>query len=99
MRLSARRPNVVRRPTVVDLFDGMPVDVEFQGRHFKALISREVIEDLGRLREEPKEAWLRVFDEHEGAILDGIRRAFESGKRWDDRGRLRVLSDHIPELS
>lgn len=99
VRLSAKRPNVVRRPTVVDLFDGMPVDVEFQGRHFKALISREVIEDLGRLREEPKEAWLRVFDEHEGAILDGIRRAFESGKRWDDRGRLRVLSDHIPELS
>lgn len=99
VRLSAARPNIVRRPTVIGMFDGMPVDVEFKGKQFKALISREVIEDLGRLTDEPKEAWLKAFDEHEGAILDGIRRAFESGDRWDDRGRLSVISDHIPELA
>jgi transcriptional regulator with XRE-family HTH domain len=99
VRLSATKPNIIRRPTVIDFFDGMPVDVEFKGRHFKALISREVIEDLGQLREEPKSVWLRVFDEHETAILEGIRRAFESNERWDERGRLRVLSDHFPELT
>lgn len=98
VRLGTKRPNIVRRPTVIGLFEGMPVDVEFKGRHFKALISREVIEDLGRLRDEPKEAWLKVFDQHEGAILDGIRRSFENGDRWDDRGRLRVTSEHIAEL-
>ena len=98
VRLSAHRPNVVRRPTAIDLFDGMPVDVEFKGRQFKALISREVIEDLGQLRNDPKEAWLRVFDDHKAAILDGIRRAFESGNRWDDRGRLLVLRVHVLEL-
>lgn len=99
VRLSAKKPNIIRRPTVIDFFDGMPVDIEFKGRQFKALISREVIEDLGQLREEPKSAWLRVFDEHETAILNGIRRAFESDERWDERGRLRVLSDHFPELT
>ncbi len=99
VRLSAKRPNIVRRPTVIGMFDGMPVDVEFKGKQFRALISCEVIEDLGRLRDEPKEVWLRVFEEHKGAILDGIRRAFESGNRWDERGRLRVISDHIPELA
>ena len=99
VRLGAERPNVVRRPTAIEMFDGMPVDVEFRGRQFKALISREAVEDLGHLRNEPKEAWLRVFDDHQGAILNAIRRAFEKGDRWDDRGRLRVLSDHFPELA
>jgi len=100
VRLSPERPNVIRRPTTIGMFDGMPIEVDYKGRQFTARISREAVEDLGRLRgDEPKDAWLKVFDDHQGAILNAIRRAFESDDRWDERGRLSVVSSHFPELA
>ena len=101
VRLVAKRPNIVRRPTAGSMmkWDGMPLEVEFKGKTFTAFISREAIEDLGRLKgTEPPEQWVKVFDKNEGTILDGIVDAFTSDDRWDEQGRLYVTSSHIAEL-
>ena len=99
VRLVASRPNLVRRPTTMMKWEGMPLEVEFKGKTFTVFVSREVIEDLGRLKgTEPPKAYLEVFDAHQGSILDGIRLAVESGDRWDDRERLYVAGRHIREL-
>ena len=56
VRLAGDRPNVIRRPTVVTMWEGMPVEIEFKGKTFDAFISYEVLEDLGRLtKKEPDE--------------------------------------------
>ena len=100
VHLVAKRPNLVKRPTVMMRWEGMPVDVEFKGKTFTAFISREALEDLGRLKgTEPPEAFLKVFDKHQGSILDGIRAASARADRWDEQGRLHVIRDHIRELS
>lgn len=100
VRLAANRPNVIRRPSVMMMWEGMPVEIEFKGKHFTAFISREVIEDLGRLKgTEPADAYLNVFDKHQGTLLDAIRAAFDREDRWDKQGRLYVKSDQIPELA
>lgn len=101
VRLVAKRPNIVRRPTTGSMmkWDGMPIEVEFKGKTFTAFINRDAIEDLGGLQgTEPPEAWLRVFEKHEGKILDGIVDAFQKGDRWNEQGHLYVNGSHIAEL-
>jgi transcriptional regulator with XRE-family HTH domain len=99
VRLVGDRPNLIRRPTVMTKWDGMPVEIEFKGKTFTAFVSREAIEDLGRLKgDEDADAWLGVFDKFRGSILDGIRRAFANDKNWDKQGFLRVTSRYIREL-
>lgn len=100
VRLVGDRPNLIRRPTVMTKWDGMPIEVEFKGKRFTALLSREAIADLGRLKgEEPEDVWLRVFDKYRASILEGIRRAYSTEKNWDSkRGCLRVTGRYIREL-
>jgi transcriptional regulator with XRE-family HTH domain len=102
VRLVATRPNVIRRPTANSMmkWDGMPIEVEFQGKTFNAFISREALEDLGELKgTEPPEVWLKVFEAEEGNILDAIRQAFGQQDRWDQRGRLYVAGRHFRKLT
>jgi transcriptional regulator with XRE-family HTH domain len=100
VRLVATRPNLIKRPTVVMKWEGMPVEVEFKGKTFTAFLSREAIEDLGGLKgTEPPEAWLKIFDAEEGNILDAIRAAFDQKDRWDERGRLHVAGRHFLRLA
>jgi transcriptional regulator with XRE-family HTH domain len=102
VRLVLKRPNLVKRPTASSMmkWEGMPIEVEFQGKTFTAFLSREAIEDLGGLKgTEPSEEWVEVFDEEEGNILDAIRKAFGQKDRWDDRGRLHVSGRHFPKLT
>ncbi len=102
VRLVANRPNLIRRPSPNSMmkWEGMAVELEFQGRAFKAFISREALEDLGRLKgTEPPEVWVKVFEAEEGNILDAIRMAFEQPGRWDERGRLHVSSMHFRKLT
>jgi transcriptional regulator with XRE-family HTH domain len=100
VRLVGDRPNLIRRPTVMTKWDGMPIEVEFKGRQFTAFLSREAIEDLGRLKgDEAEGVWLGVFDKYRASILDGIRRAYAVEKNWDSRqGCLRVTGRYIREL-
>lgn len=99
VRLVGNRPNLIRRPTVMTMWDGMPLEVEFKGKAFCAFISREVLDDLGRLtKKEPDEVYFKIFDKHRGSILDAVRRAFGSRENWDKQGRLYIRGKDIPEL-
>jgi transcriptional regulator with XRE-family HTH domain len=100
VRLVGNRPNVIRRPTVVTMWEGMPVEVEFKGKTFDVFISYEVLEDLGRLtKKEPDEVYFKIFDKHRGSILDAVRRAFGDAENWDKHGRLYIRGKNIPELN
>ena len=99
VRLVVNRPNLVRRPTVVTMWEGMPIEINFKGRTFDAFISREVLDDLGGLtKKEPDEVYFGIFDKHRAAILDGVRNAFDDEKNWDRQGRLYVRGKDINEL-
>ena len=99
VRLVGNRPNLIRRPTVVTMWEGMPIEVEFKGKTFDAFISYEVLSDLGRLtKKEPDEVYLRIFDKHRGSILDGVRHAFGDAENWDKQGRLYIRGKDIRGL-
>lgn len=100
VRLVVNRPNLVRRPTVVTMWEGMPIEVNFKGRTFDAFISYEVLENLGRLtKKELDEVYFRIFDKYRSVILDGIRNAFDDEGNWDKQGRLYVRGKDINELN
>jgi transcriptional regulator with XRE-family HTH domain len=100
VRLVGNRPNLIRRPTVVTMWEGMPIEVQFKGKNFHAFISYEVLEDLGRLtRKEPDEVYFRIFETNKGAILDGVRQAFDDSENWDRQGRLFVRGKDIADLN
>jgi len=86
---SDRGPNLVRRPTVMTLWDGMPLDVEYRGRRFNAFVAREVLEDLGRLPGDAKptdEEYFQIFNRHVRSILEGVKIAYERGAAWSRDG-------------
>ncbi len=96
VRLVGDRPNLIRRPTVVSKFEGIPFDVEWRGKHLSVLVSREVIDDLGRLKgDEGSEVQLSVWEKYKGRILDGLRKALLSGVQPDRYGHLRLTSEHV----
>jgi uncharacterized protein (DUF433 family)/DNA-binding XRE family transcriptional regulator len=90
VRLASHRgPNLVRRPTVMTLWDGMPLDVEYRGRRFNAFVAREVLEDLGRLPGDAKptdEEYFQIFNRHVRSILEGVKIAYERGAAWSRDG-------------
>jgi transcriptional regulator with XRE-family HTH domain len=99
VRLVGDRPNLVRRPTVMTMWEGLPLEVQFKGKTFIAFITREALDDLGGLtKKEPDEVYFKIFEKYRGSILDGLRRAFENSKNWDVQGRLHVNGKYISEL-
>ena len=84
-------------------WDGLPVDVEFQGQRFTTFVTIEILEYLAEVDAESQPSlqdYLRIFDHYRGTILDGIRVAFERGATWSHdhqqpRGRTIV---HSPSL-
>ena len=81
VRLVAGRPQVIRPPTVMTMWDGLPFTVEWQGKAITVYVSREVIDDLGRFRDpRPNADYLKVFDKFRGSILDGVAKALAAGK-------------------
>lgn len=95
VRLAANRPNVIRRPTVVTKWDGVPFDIEWQGKPVTVFVSNEVLEDLERLTNPSDEQLLRSFDRHSGRILDAVVRAIAEPGNLDERGRLRIRSKDL----
>jgi uncharacterized protein (DUF433 family)/transcriptional regulator with XRE-family HTH domain len=87
---SDRGPNLVRRPSVMTMWEGMPLDVEYQGKRFNAFVAREVLEDLGQIRADAKPTdgdYLQIFARNEKTILEGVKIAFERGAAWSRDGR------------
>ncbi len=89
VRLVAGRPQVIRPPTVMTMWDGLPFTVEWQGKAVTVYVSREVIDDLGRFRDpRPNADYLKVFEKFRGSILDGVAKALAAGKATNKGLRL-----------
>jgi transcriptional regulator with XRE-family HTH domain len=100
VRLAANRPNIVRLPTTMTMWDGMPFTVEWKGRAVTVLVSQDALEDLGGLTKEANEdVYLRIFHKHRGHILDGVARAIVDKSNFDRHGRLYVRGKDIPTLT
>lgn len=102
VRLAKDRPNVTRRPQAMSAWDGLLVDIEFQGQRFTAFVTAEILEDLADITPDTYPSlqdYLRIFGQYRGAILDGIRVAFERGATWSrDHQQLRVRSIDVRDL-
>lgn len=92
VRLNANRPNLIRRPTVVTKWDGLPFEIEWQGRLVTVFVSTEVLEDLERLTNPTNEQLLQSFDAHVDRILDAARVASKNDTNFDGQRRLHLRS-------
>ena len=95
VRLNINRPNLIRRPTVVTKWEGLPFEIEWKGRLVTVFVSTEVLEDLGRLTNPTNEQLLQSFDTHSGRILDAIVVAIESDANFDRHRRLHIRSQDV----
>jgi transcriptional regulator with XRE-family HTH domain len=100
VRLVANRPNVVRRPTTMTMWDGLPFTIEWQGKEITVFVSRDAIQDLGRhTGREDDAVYLKTFERHRGSILDGVRAAINDPENFDRQGRLHLHGKYIRELA
>lgn len=97
VRIVAGRPHVIRPPTTMTMWDGLPFVVEWQGKAITVFINREALDDLGRFRNpEPDTAYLAIYEKFRGSILDGVAKALAAG-RANDKGQLRLLWKDISQ--
>ena len=100
VRLVGDRPSLLRRPSVVTMWDGIPFEIEWRGKRISVYISQQAVDDLGGLTERVKdEIYLGIVENHLGEILDGVRRALLAGELPDRRGHLRLTSKYLPSLA
>ncbi|MBK8744105.1 DUF1488 family protein [Propionivibrio sp.] len=98
--LRDNRPNIIRPPSTLMMWEGMPFSVEWKGKEVIVFVSREVIEDLGHLSgNETDEVYLETFDKHRGDILDGVAKAIVRDDNFDKKGRLYVRAQDIASLA
>jgi transcriptional regulator with XRE-family HTH domain len=98
VRLGAGRPNIIKLPTVMTMWDGLPFMVEWQGHAVTVYVSREAMDDLGRFRGAVENAeYLKVFEKYRGSILDGVANALAAG-RLTEKGQLRLVGEDISAL-
>lgn len=87
VRLKTKLPTVLRRPSrLIDY--ALLIPVEWQGREISVLVSREVLEDLGRIpgdRELKDADYVSLFEQHRGEILAGAAAVIEDGRVTPDR--------------
>lgn len=96
VRLVGNWPNIIRRPTTMQTFEGMAFSIEWQGKVITVLVSREVLDDLdGHSRSMPDEVYLKTFERHRGRILDAITVAIDDPDNFDRYGRLYIRSKDI----
>ncbi len=97
--LQNNRPSIVREPTTMTMWEGIPFSVRWNGKEVTVFVSREVIEDLGRHKgDETDEVYLATFHKHRDEILDGVANAIENPANFDKRGRLYVRVHDIASL-
>lgn len=100
VRLADKRPQIIRPPSVITIWEGLPFTVEWMGAELTVFVAREVLDDLGRmLEQQPDEVYLRVFEQFRAEILDGVAHAAANPANFDQRGRLHLRGKDIPSLS
>lgn len=102
VRLAGDRPNVIRRPQTMSVWDGLPLEVEFRGHRFTAFISTEILEDLAEIPGHARPThpeYLQIFDRFRAAVLEGVRVGFERAATWSrDHRQLRIRTVDIRQL-
>ncbi|GEM_PF-187657 len=99
VRLVANRPNIIRRPTTMQKWEGMPFTVEWQGRVVTVFVAFEVIDDLGGHRgQTPDSAYLKTFERNRGEILDAVVLASTDLENFDNYGRLYIRQKDLDAL-
>jgi transcriptional regulator with XRE-family HTH domain len=99
VQFAAGRPHVIRPPTVMTMWDGMPFAVEWQGKSITVFVTREAMDDLGRFRSvQPDAAYVKVYEKYRGSILDGVAKALKAG-RANAKGQLRLTGREISALA
>ena len=96
VRLVGARPSIVRRPTTVQKYEGMPFGVEWEGKHVTVFLSYDALEDIGETSGNVSEAaMLATFEKNRGLILDAVKIAFGDPANFDNYNRLVVRNKDI----
>lgn len=90
VRLATNRPNLLRRPTVVMKWEGVPFEVEWRGEAYTVFVHYDALEDLGRLTNPTNEQLLQCFDNNKARILDVVGEVITNPENFDERGFLHV---------
>jgi Protein of unknown function (DUF1488) len=86
VRLVARVPNVLRRPTKLGKWDALMISVEWRGLEVEIFVPQAVLDDLERFRQtRPEAEYVGLFDKHRAAILKAAARAIDAGRVAPDR--------------
>ncbi len=100
VRMVANRPNILRRPTTMQKWGGMPFSVEYNGKAIMVLVAREVLDDFDRLTGGPTEdVYLQTFERHRGKILDAVAFAILEPSNFDKHGRLCIQQKDIDAVT
>jgi transcriptional regulator with XRE-family HTH domain len=99
VRFIAGRPHVIRPPTGMTIWDGLPFVVEWEGKAITVFVTREAMDDLGRFRAAQTDAtYVKVFEKYRGSILDGVAKALAAG-RATAKDRLHLTGKDISALA
>jgi transcriptional regulator with XRE-family HTH domain len=97
VRMRGGAPIVLRVPVKLGRWGELMIPIEWRGREYAVLVPRDVMDDLGHFRETPEDReYVRVFDEHRGAILDAAAIAIEAGRVSADR-RISLMHSDLPD--
>ena len=99
VRFVAGRPHVIRPPTVMTMWDGLPFEVEWEGKAITVFVTREAMNDLGRYSAAQSDAaYVKVFEKYRGSILDGVAKKLSAGGAID-KNRIRLTGEDISALA
>lgn len=97
--LADNRPNIIRRPTVVTQWEGVPFEIEWQGKATTVFVSREVLEDLDEIPgPATDQELLRAFEKHRGRILSAVMGAILDPGNFDKQGRLYIRTKDVFDI-
>jgi transcriptional regulator with XRE-family HTH domain len=97
VRLSAKTPNIIRKPAKMNSYYLLPFAVEWRGQQVIVLLSREALDDLARARQRMTDAeYIATFEAHRASILSAVAVAIDAGHV--ENGKLVLTGRDIPEL-
>ncbi len=96
VRLVHNRPTLLRRPTVVTKWEGVPLEVEFQGQAQVVFVSREALADLATLASDaPDDELLKAAWQYRGQILEAAWRQMLNPAQMDKLGRVFIRTTDL----
>jgi len=99
VRLGANLPNIIRPPTTMSSWDGLPFAVEWRGKEITVFVASEVLEDLDRHPGHVSDAeYLRTFNRHRARILAAVATVSADRQNFDQNGRLHIRGKDIFEF-